>query len=226
LVSAPYTVVIPAYKAAGFIGETLSAILAQAMPPQRIIVVDDGSPDDTAGAVRAVAGPIDYVRQDNTGPGAATTRGFALVDTDLVATCDADDLWLPQKAGMQLAALAHDPALAGVFARMADFRGDPASADFSKAYDGWNRSTMFIRTAVAASTGAIIDPRSGAGDMIDWLARVREGGHRLEMLPEVLALRRVHEGSLTYRDRGGLTKAYLEVVRAAMERRRKADTET
>ncbi|RWF52772.1 MAG: glycosyltransferase family 2 protein, partial [Mesorhizobium sp.] len=59
----------------------------------------------------------------------------------------------------------------------------------------------------------------GRGEMIDWIARVREAGFALDMLDEVLALRRIRPGSLSYGRDAARDRGYLEVVRAAMLRR-------
>lgn len=215
-----YTAVIPAYNAEAFIGEALRSILAQSVPPDRVIVVDDGSTDGTADIVRTFAGAVEYVRQENTGPGGATTRGFAMVTTPWIATLDADDIWLPNKIEHQFDALERHPDSVGVFGRMTDFEGDPSTADRGGAYDGWSRSTMLIGTAEAVAAGAVADVASKLGDMIDWLARVREAGHQLTMLPEVLTLRRRHPNNLSKRSREDLAKGYLAAARAAMLRRR------
>lgn len=211
-----YTTVIPAYNAAAFIADTIASVKAQTVPPVRIIVVDDGSTDATADIVSAIAG-VELVRQANAGPGSATTLGLTMVNTELVATLDADDLWLHDKIERQYTALSAD--VAGVFGRMTNFRDSPSAADPAAAYDGWTRSTMLLRTSVAQATGPVIDP-PGAGDMIDWLARVREGGHRLIMLPELVTLRRAHPASLTAKGASRLTAGYLSVARAALLRRR------
>lgn len=214
---APYSVVIPAYNAASFIEATIGSVQAQTVLPARIIVVDDGSTDATTDIVAAIAG-VDLVTQPNAGPGSATSRGLAMVATEFVATLDADDLWLPDKIERQFSAMTPDTA--GLFGRMSNFRDDPARFDPGAAYDGWLRSTMLIRTTVAQATGPIIDPPGGGGDMVDWLARVREAGHQLGMLPELVALRRAHPGSMTARGRSALAAGYLNVARAALLRRR------
>lgn len=77
---------------------------------------------------------------------------------------------------------------------------------------------MAIRRETADTIGPIRDPVGGRGEMVDWIARVREAGFRLDMLDDVLALRRIRPGSLSYgrdiRDRG-----YLQVARQALLRR-------
>ena len=215
-----YTVVIPAYNAAPFIADTVASLLAQTMPPERIIIVDDGSPDDTPRVVAGLQGPITFIRQDNAGPGSATTRGIALTDTEFVATVDQDDLWLPAKAELQLARLGSDPDAAAVFTRVVEFRGAPSRARQETVHDGWTRATLMMRTTLARQAGPIVDTPSKLGEMIDWLAMLRERGHRLVMMNDVLVLRRVHGASLTARDRGYLSRSYLVVARRSLLRRR------
>jgi glycosyltransferase involved in cell wall biosynthesis len=220
--STQYSVVIPAYNAGMTIGEAIESVLAQTHPPTAIVIVDDGSTDNTAERARAFGGLVTVISQANAGPGSATTRALATIETPLVAGLDADDLWTEHKAARQVERLAATPELAGVFCMARLFRhGETPCAD-APVLEFWGRTTMMVRTACARRIGPVIDPADGKGrgDMIDWLARARELGIQLEMMPQVLALRRIIPGSLSYgrdaRDRG-----YLEVVRASLERRRK-----
>jgi glycosyltransferase involved in cell wall biosynthesis len=95
------SVVVPAHDAADFIAETLDSIAAQTRPPDRIIVVDDGSRDGTAACVRSWAAssgtkiPVLLIEQENRGVSAARNAGIRAAETDLVALVDADDLILP-----------------------------------------------------------------------------------------------------------------------------------
>lgn len=220
-----YSVVIPAYMSAPFISDTLASLMAQTAAPERIIVVDDGSTDETGAIVKSLQGPITYVFQKNTGPGGATSRGLALAETEFVATVDADDLWLPRKAELQLARLAAAPEVDAVFSRVAEFRGDPSRARLDAAYDGWTRATLMMRTRIAQEAGPMVDHPSKLGELVDWLAVLREKGHKLEMMADVLALRRLHEGSLTAKSREELSRSYLFLARRALARRRERDSE-
>ena len=90
------TVVVPTYNRSLLIGETLQSILTQQCPPTELIVVDDGSTDDTESVVRSFDGPIRYVRTENAGESNARNRGVGLATCPWIALCDSDDLWLPQ----------------------------------------------------------------------------------------------------------------------------------
>ncbi len=218
-----YTVVIPAYNAADTIEEAVISVLTQSVPPTALIVIDDGSTDATADVVDAIAGPIRLIRQANAGPGAATSRGMREVDTPIIGMLDADDLWLPGKAERQLAALAADPTLGAVFCRHELFGDTGQPSRNGRVADSWTRNAIMLRMSVARQVGDIIDPPGFAGDVVDWLARMREQGHRLLMLPEVLTLRRIRPGSLGHSRAGERNAGYLHVVRQAMLRRRKLD---
>ena len=85
------TVVMPAYNAAATIGAAVASVLWQDQPVE-LIVVDDGSTDDTA-RITAAHGPrVHLVQQENLGVAAARNAGIAVAGCDLIALCDADDL--------------------------------------------------------------------------------------------------------------------------------------
>jgi len=162
---------------------------------------------------------VRLLRQENAGPGSATTRGIAALSTPFVATLDADDLWLPTKSERQLAHLNRLPGTSGVFTHWRTFRDDRPEVPEVPSVAGWSRTTMLIRREVADAVGPIVDPQGGRGEMIDWIARAREAGFVLDMLDEVLALRRIRPGSLSYGRDSTRDRGYLEVARLAMQRR-------
>lgn len=101
-------VVIPAYNASAFIERTLESVLRQTLAPSSIIVVDDGSADDTAALVRrfAEAHPaqkIVLLSQSNKGISGARNAGLKVATSEFVALLDADDLWEPEKLERQAA---------------------------------------------------------------------------------------------------------------------------
>lgn len=218
-----YSVLIPAYNAEPTLRDALQSVLDQAVAPAEIILVDDGSTDATAAIAESMGATV--LRQANQGPGAATTLGMAQVKSPFMASLDADDVWMPEKLELQFEAFERDPGLSAVFGQVADFEGETTNAKMNSPYDGWMRTTMLVRREAALATGAVIDPPGAAGDMVDWLARLREGGFRTRMLETIVALRRIRPGSMTYGRLTTNTKGYLHVAREAMMRRRKKHNE-
>src|SRR5262249_53680055 len=99
---APISVFIPAYNHARFLASTIDSALSQPLTPSEIIVVDDGSTDDTSSVLGTFGHEIRVLRQNNRGVAAARNRGAAMATGDYLAFLDADDVWLPQKLEMQL----------------------------------------------------------------------------------------------------------------------------
>lgn len=103
--TASVSVIVPTYNRAPWIGATLRSILGQSVQPSEIIVVDDGSSDDTE-SVCATFGPqVRFVRQANGGVSRARNHGASLATGTWLAFVDSDDLWRPEKLRLQLAAL-------------------------------------------------------------------------------------------------------------------------
>ena len=109
----PVTAVMPAYHAAAFVGEAVASLLQQTVPPREVIVVDDGSPDDTAAVAERAGARV--IRQANGGPAAARNTGIRAAATEWIALLDADDLARPTRLATQQQHFG-DPAIAVVFA--------------------------------------------------------------------------------------------------------------
>jgi len=107
------SVVIPTYKHRDFILETLKSVLSQSFQDFEIIVVNDGSPDDTATLLRPMiqSGKIRYVEQSNAAAAAARNRGLEMAKGKFIAFLDDDDLWPRDKLEWQVVALSNNPEL-------------------------------------------------------------------------------------------------------------------
>lgn len=217
-----YSAIIPAFNSENYISEAIASIRAQSVRPSEIIVVDDGSTDQTAEVVRSLGADIRLIRQENRGSGAATTTAIHAVTTGLIAGLDSDDIWLPHKMEVQLRQLKRAPEIKACFSRMRQFRHGVHDDGTGRVTDGWIRTTMVVRTDAAVAAGPIIDPPGGVGELIDWLARIRERGDRMHLVPEVLSLRRVRSGSLTYARTATRDGGYLFAARQAILRRRES----
>ena len=92
-----FTVVMPAYNAAGTIESAVGSVLRQTIKEFELIIVDDGSTDDTLARLERFAGDprVHVVSQPNRGPGAARNTAIGLARGAIVSMLDSDDLWLP-----------------------------------------------------------------------------------------------------------------------------------
>lgn len=213
-----YDVVIPAYNAVATLGETIAAVFAQTVPPTRVIVVDDGSTDETAEIARAAGAEV--LRQANLGPGTASTHGIGAATSPVLALVDADDLWLPQKMERQLHALAQAKEAVGVVSLQRQFRHGFPDDGTGEVRGGLNRSSLTLPLALARKIGPMTDMPGRRGEMIDWLQRARDMGVQFVELPEVLVLRRITPGSLSAGRDAERDRGYIAVARAALLRNR------
>lgn len=95
LAMAFFSVIIPTYNRAALLREALDSVFTQTLNDYEVIVVDDGSTDDTEAMVRNYPGKIQLLKQKNIGPGAARNAGVAAAVGEYVAFLDSDDLWFP-----------------------------------------------------------------------------------------------------------------------------------
>lgn len=216
-----YTVVIPAYNAEKFIAECLHSVLSQTIPPQQIIVVDDGSVDATAQIARSASSIVKVISTPNRGAGSATTKGVADVQTDIVAFVDSDDLWHPRKMEIQLARL-NDTSqhCDAVIAKMRSF-GDTHIKNVNEEKSHWHRSNLALWMKSYHKVGDIRDLGNGYGEMIDWFSRAKHIGLKFAILDDVLADRRIHSGSVSFNATAGQAKDFITAARLAFQRKNK-----
>ncbi len=103
------SVVIPTFNSGPLVVEAIQSVLAQTLPAAEIVVVDDGSTDDTAQRVEQFGSRIDFVRQTNARVAAARNTGLRRATGEAIAFLDADDAWHPDKLQRQAAILRQQP---------------------------------------------------------------------------------------------------------------------
>lgn len=108
------SIIVPAYNTAATLTETLASLLSQTHDDFEIIIVDDGSQDETPAIARAHATDprVRVIRQENRGLAGARNTGIAAARGEFVGFCDADDLWLPEKLATHVRHLQAEPDLA------------------------------------------------------------------------------------------------------------------
>ena len=89
------TAVIPTFNRGGLVTRALESVLGQSRPPDEIVVVDDGSTDNTRERLREYAKAVEYIYQENAGGAAARNRGVAAAHHEWIAFLDSDDVWSP-----------------------------------------------------------------------------------------------------------------------------------
>lgn len=109
------SVIIPACNGQAHIADAISSVLQQSYSDFELLVVDDGSTDDTAAIVRSFGPAVHYRHKKNGGPGSARNAGIAHATGEFIAFLDQDDLWLPNRLAEQVPILQQDAQLGLVF---------------------------------------------------------------------------------------------------------------
>lgn len=114
------SIIIPAYKAAGFIAETIQAVIDQTYTNWELIIIDDGSPDNQAEVIKPFLadGRIKYFRQKNTGVSSARNKGMEHATGSYIALLDADDVWLKNNLEVKIAYMEAHPEIDFVYSDM------------------------------------------------------------------------------------------------------------
>jgi glycosyltransferase involved in cell wall biosynthesis len=135
--AAPVAIIIPCYNYGRFIGQTIQTVLAQSLKPSEVIIVDDGSTDNTAEVVRSHPG-VQYVWKPNGGPSSARNEGYRRSSAEYIMFPDADDVLRPDGLEILFSAMRSvAPEVPVVFGRSETFTdtpGDSGEADESTKY--------------------------------------------------------------------------------------------
>ncbi|MBP1464212.1 glycosyltransferase family 2 protein [Candidatus Chloroploca sp. M-50] len=211
------SVIIPVYNGERFLAEAIQSVLDQTLPPDEIIVVDDGSTDGSAALVAARFAEVRLLRQTNRGVGAALNLGLSHAHGDLFAFLDADDRWLPDKLERQVAALSADPALDMVFGHVRQFQDNQNCTEAPR--PAIHRGALLIRRHACERVGTFTeDP--GVNEIVAWYAKSQTVGLRSFILPHVVFERRIHaHNSGGGRSPEALRQSYLRALRQVVRQR-------
>ena len=219
------SVIIPVYNAERYLAEAIESVLAQTRPPAEIIIVDDGSTDESPRIARGFAKPVLYHAQSHAGAGAARNLGVALAKGEWLAFLDADDLWLPDKLASQMALLKSEPDLEMVFGGVEQF----ISPDLDETQcarlrimittgKGRHVGTMLIRR-VAFEKAGHFSTALRVGEFIAWYAQAEEMGLKHGIVNEIVMRRRIHINNLMRRE-SHIGRDYARILKATLDRRR------
>jgi glycosyltransferase involved in cell wall biosynthesis len=200
------SVVIPAYNAGPYIAEAINSVVAQTFTDWELIVVDDGSTDDTAERVAPfLSDPrVSLHRKANGGPSSARNVGITATKADLIAFLDADDYWLPTKLEKQIAVMAKYPdiGVCGTSRRHISENGDILASSLGEEFHGKafprllygpiaDMSMALIRRTVFEKAGLFDESLLLSEDYEFWLRVGRD--FCFHIIPEPLAcIRRGH----------------------------------
>lgn len=223
------SVIIPTYNRADFIAETLESVLTQTYEPCEIIIVDNGSTDDTLARLAPYGDVVRVIGEAQSGMGGAYARntGIKHAKGDYIAILDSDDLWHPDKLKLQMALLTNDKNLAWAYSDSVEFEHDKSNILYVqskrfKLHEGMILKPLFIKNFIVSATPVI---RRDVFDQVgfyhplpkatDWDMMLRiAANYPIALVPQILAYKRRHAANVTTLTGGqrGLNSS-LEVVK-------------
>ena len=172
------SVVIPTYNYGRFIKEAINSVLTQTHPPSEIIVVDDGSSDETAAVVGAFGDAVKYVRQDNAGVCAARNRGVRESTSELIAFLDADDTWERLNVEKQVARFERDEEIGLVHCALREFdaeTGETIRLHMDGCEEGVANNLLLWEAPVIVGPGAVTVSRKAFDHVGGFDTRMKVG---------------------------------------------------
>jgi glycosyltransferase involved in cell wall biosynthesis len=219
------SVVVPVYNGERYLALALQSIFEQDYYPLEVVVVDDGSVDDSADIVRAFK-EVRYICQANQGVSVARNTGIAASLGEFIAFLDQDDVWTPNKLSVQIGYHLKHPEVGYTIARQQFFLEPGTSLppwlkeDFLlKDQIGFLPGTLVVCKVVFEQIGDFDAAYRIASDS-DWFARAKDSGIPMAILPEILLHRRIHSQNLSAQT-GQIHSELLRAVKASIDRKSK-----
>jgi glycosyltransferase involved in cell wall biosynthesis len=209
------SVIVPSYKTAAYIGETLESIFAQTYSNYEVLVVNDGSPDtpELEKVLEAYGNRIRYMKQENRGLAGARNTGIRQARGEFLAFPDSDDIWLPGFLAEQMKFFEENPSFDLACADCIYF-GDTDLQDKSwqslapmvgpvtlekvlPTHGGAFASFVLVKKEIVSKVGFFDEEPRMLEDYNYWLRLLYCGG-KWAYVPKVLGKRRIHSESITY----------------------------
>jgi len=218
------SVIIPVFNGEQFIAEAIDSVLQQGYDPLEIIVIDDGSTDNTAEVVKGFSGNIFYHYQINAGIATARNKGLELAGGEWIGFIDADDVWLDNKLNLQAGILSQNPDIEMVIGFLLPLpfenRNDVTEKQIKtgKIALALQLGSTLIRKSVFDQIGGF-DTELKLAEDSDWFFRVMEAGIKVYVMNETVQLYRQHEHNIT-KDKTNCNSFMLKAFKKSLDRRR------
>ena len=196
------TAIVPAFNAARFLPAAIESLRWQEYAPMEILVIDDGSTDDTAEVARSLGPDVRCVRQANAGPSAARNHGLRLARGEFTGFLDADDQWPREKLSIQMARLLAQPDLDAVLGRI-QYVALPGAELPGFAFEGEDHTMTHVHLGSglfhrrAFDKVGYFDESTRFCEDVDWFFRAREESLRMVILRATTLCYRLHDQNMT-----------------------------
>jgi len=218
------SVIIPVHNGAQYLRAALESVFAQTYREFEVIVVDDGSADES-GVIAQSFPDVRYLHQTNQGVAAARNHAIQAARGEYFAFLDQDDLWTSDKLKLQVDYLLSHPEAGYTLTHQKFFLDEGGTLPawfrkelFDSVHPGWVLGTLLVRRTVFEQVGNFTTGYSAANDS-DWFFRAKAAGIPMAVMPELLLLKRIHDTNDSARAKEILSEL-LKVVKSSLNRQR------
>jgi glycosyltransferase involved in cell wall biosynthesis len=193
------SIIITAYNVEKYIAEAVESALKQTYKNFEIIVINDGSTDNTLDVLKTFENKIILINQDNIGLAKTMNKGLKLATGELVSFLDGDDIWVDDKSAKQIKEFEKNPCLEATFGKMEQFLTPELMANqdrfqFQKgALPAQSKATALFRKEVFEKYGNFPDVRTL--DFVIWFDKAKAHGIVFNQTNDLTVYRRVRENS-------------------------------
>ena len=220
------SVVIPVFNREKYISDAIQSVINQSLRPKQIVVIDDGSTDNTEKEIRKFGDSVTYICQKNGGVSKARNAGISAVETEYISFLDSDDVWHPKKLEKQVFEFEKHKNLkitlglcvVSDFANGSDIvmDGEKEERTFKLLF-----GSALIKRSVFNEVG-LLEESLKVGEDTDWFIRAREKKIPFSVHKDVVLFVRKHQSNITNTHRVG-TSSVLKVLKIAKDRKKVTD---
>lgn len=223
------SVILPVYNGEKYLAEALQSVYEQDYDPMEIIVIDDGSTDNTAKILAGYTDRIHYAYQENRGPAAARNYGLQLARGKFIAFIDADDLWPTGKLNFQMDVFLHyqeAEIVQGLVRRIQLINAigkDNQDEEDPFEFVNSNLGAMIMRQSVFDHIGNFNESLTYHSDTDFWF-RAREAGIKIFLQKKIALIYRIHSANHTI-GKNTQSLGFAKILKLSIDRRRKESGE-
>ncbi|PIZ04604.1 MAG: glycosyltransferase family 2 protein [Gammaproteobacteria bacterium CG_4_10_14_0_8_um_filter_38_16] len=218
------SVIIAVYNGEKYLADAIESVLAQTYSPIELIIVDDGSTDNSAAIAQRYSTAIYRYQKSNQGQPAAINVGLQIAMGSYLTFLDADDLYLPDKIEHQIAFLIANPEIDMVFGYIKQFLSPDLNMLEQKKFTcsekilpGYLAASCLLSKKCAEKIGAFNEAQK-MGSFIEWFMRAKEKNLKYTLLQNEVLHRRIHANNMSHLSKNA-AHDYLQLIKSTLRRR-------